>query len=73
MIWNVGAAKMAMGVRILKTSILDDFARAVHANAYRIFRMWLVSPWICGEGEKTDALYLLVESVRRRPKCDVIV
>ena len=64
---------MARRVRILKASILHEFARTVHANEHRLSRMWLVSPWICGEGERTDALHLLIESVRRRRKCDVIV
>jgi phosphatidylserine/phosphatidylglycerophosphate/cardiolipin synthase-like enzyme len=63
---------MARRLRILTRSILGEFARVVHVNGDRIYRLWLISPWICGQGERADPVYPLIESLRKRP-CDVFV
>lgn len=59
-------------IRLLTREILSEFAKTVYANQHRIFRLWLVSPWIGADEGGLDPLYLLAESLRER-KCDVIL
>lgn len=59
-------------LRLLTRSILTDFARMVYANKGRVFRLWLVSPWIGSREDGIDPLCILIEALRRR-SCDVIV
>jgi phosphatidylserine/phosphatidylglycerophosphate/cardiolipin synthase-like enzyme len=59
-------------IRILSRGILGDFAETVYANRNRVFRLWLISPWIGADDEGLDGLCLLIEALRGR-KCDVIV
>jgi phosphatidylserine/phosphatidylglycerophosphate/cardiolipin synthase-like enzyme len=44
----------------------------VYANQSRVYRLWLVSPWISTLEEKLDPLYVLIEALRKQ-RCDVVV
>lgn len=59
-------------MRILTRCILGDFAKTVYANQNRVFRLWIISPWIAADEEGLDGLCLLIEALRGRT-CDVIV
>jgi phosphatidylserine/phosphatidylglycerophosphate/cardiolipin synthase-like enzyme len=59
-------------VRLLTTAILSAFARLAHANRGRIYRVWLVSPWISTEDSGKDPLLLLLDALRGTT-CDLIL
>jgi hypothetical protein len=59
-------------IRLLTTSILGTFAKLAHANRDRLFRMWLISPWLRSEPHREDPLSLLLDSLRGTT-CDVIL
>ena len=64
---------IVFGVRILTDRVLKAFAELVHAYSDRIFRIWVVTPWLSSEDDDEDALLLLLDSVRRSRGCSVIV
>ena len=41
-------------IRLLTRAILDKFATMVYANRERIYRVWIVSPWIGAEDAGVD-------------------
>jgi hypothetical protein len=59
-------------LKLLTNAILKTFADMVYNNQRRVHRVWIVSPWIGGDGLRRDPLYLLIEAVRRT-SCDVIL
>lgn len=59
-------------VRLLTTAILGVFARVVHANRDRLYRVWLISPWLRCEDSGEDPLLLLLDALRGR-SCDVVL
>lgn len=59
-------------LRLLKRAILMSFAKMVYVNQNRVYRLWLVTPWIGTADEGADSLCLLIEALRRQ-RCDVVV
>lgn len=59
-------------LRLLKRAILMSFAKMVYANQNRVYRLWLVTPWIGTGDEGSDSLCVLIEALRRQ-RCDVVV
>jgi phosphatidylserine/phosphatidylglycerophosphate/cardiolipin synthase-like enzyme len=59
-------------IRILTRGILGEFAKTVYANQMRVFRLWLISPWIGADEEGLSGLRMLIAAMHGR-KCDVIV
>lgn len=59
-------------LRLLTQSILTSFAKTVYANQSRVYRLWLVSPWISTLEEGVDPLCVLIDALRKQT-CDVIV
>ena len=49
-----------------------SFAKMVYANQSRVYRLWLVTPWISTVEDGSDSLGLLIEALRRQ-RCDVVV
>lgn len=61
------------GLRILTDSILTTFAEVAYTNRNRIFRAWLITPWIASEDSPMDPVSLLVEAFRAsRPRVDLV-
>ena len=52
-------------VDIVSEGILDDFADLVSANKKRLYRLWLVTPWLGYDDCRTDPLYVLIDSLRK--------
>ena len=52
-------------VDIVSEGILDDFADLVSANKKRLYRLWLVTPWLGYDDYRTDPLYVLIDSLRK--------
>jgi phosphatidylserine/phosphatidylglycerophosphate/cardiolipin synthase-like enzyme len=59
-------------LRLLKHAILMTFAKMVYYNQNRVYRLWLVTPWISTVDEGADSISLLIEALRRQ-RCDVVV
>lgn len=60
-------------LRLLTDHIFGSFAKLVYSNRERVYRLWLVSPWIgVKTGTANDPLYLLLEAARFRP-CHIVV
>jgi len=59
-------------MRLITTGILGAFARVVHANQSRAFRVWLIAPWLQSEQHGHDPLLLLVDALRGRG-CTVVL
>ncbi len=52
-------------IDIVSEGILDDFADLVSANKKRLYRLWLVTPWLGYDDYRTDPLYVLIDSLRK--------
>src|SRR6185503_14423758 len=59
-------------LRLLTQSILTSFAGMVYANQHRLYRLWLVTPWIGTIEEGIDPICVLIDALRRKA-CDVVV
>ncbi len=60
-------------LRIVRRAPLTDFANTVTLYQQRLYRLWLISPWITTEGSKREALYrVLAATVPRRPRLTII-
>jgi phosphatidylserine/phosphatidylglycerophosphate/cardiolipin synthase-like enzyme len=61
------------GVRILTDRVLKAFAELVHAYSDRVYRVWVITPWLSSEEDDEDALLLLLDSMRKSRGCSVVV
>lgn len=52
-------------VEIVSESILDNFAELVSANKKRLYRLWLITPWLAYDDYRTDPLYVIIDSLRK--------
>ena len=52
-------------VDIVSDRILDNFAELVSANKNRLYRLWLVTPWLGYDDYCTDPLYVLIDSLKK--------
>lgn len=59
-------------IRLVTTGVLGAFAKVVHANRERLFRVWLVSPWLRSEDSGLDPILLLVDALRGA-SCTVVL
>ena len=62
-----------LSVRILTDRVLKAFAELVHAYSNRVFRIWVITPWLSSEDDDEDALLQLLDSIRRSRGCSLIV
>jgi phosphatidylserine/phosphatidylglycerophosphate/cardiolipin synthase-like enzyme len=51
-------------IKLHKRGILSQFAEGVYANRQRIYRLWVVSPWVEFERARTDPVNLIIEALR---------
>ena len=51
-------------IHIITEAALTKFAEVAYANRYRLFKAWLVSPWLTYEVSKIDPISFLVEALR---------
>lgn len=54
----------AMSIRILTNSVLTSFADLVNANKRRLYRVWLVAPWISSSESGLDPLLRILDAMR---------
>ena len=52
-------------VDIVSESILDNFADLVADNKKRLYRLWIVTPWLGYDDYRTDPLYVLIDSLKK--------
>lgn len=52
-------------VDVVSDGILDDFAGLVSANKKRLYRLWIVTPWLGYDDYRTDPLYVLIDSLKK--------
>jgi len=52
-------------VNIVSEGILDDFANLVSVNKNRLYRLWIVTPWLGYDDYRTDPLYVLIDSLKK--------
>lgn len=64
---------MAGQFSILTEEILTQFVDLAYVNRKRIYRIWLVSPWVGYEEKGHDPLIRLVEAVRDQKRVSVIL
>jgi phosphatidylserine/phosphatidylglycerophosphate/cardiolipin synthase-like enzyme len=57
-------------VRLIRNSILRAFAESVYYNQDRLYRLWIVSPWIGLDEGRGDAVLHLIESLRGK-RCEL--
>src|SRR5437870_4751017 len=57
-------------VRLIRNSILRAFAESVYYNQTRLYRLWIVSPWIGFDDGRGDAVLQLIESLRGK-RCEL--
>lgn len=53
-----------MSVRILTVSVLTAFADLVDANKRRLYRIWLIAPWIGTSSHGTDPVRRIVDAAK---------
>ena len=64
---------MASEIEIHTERILSKFADLALANKYRIYRIWLVTPWIGFKEKSRDPLVRLIEAAQnKRPEVVLI-
>jgi len=61
-----------MSTKILTENVLTAFADIVVANKRRLYRMWLVAPWIGSDTDGTDAVARIMEALKAT-HCRVVV
>jgi len=58
--------------RLITKNILRAFADLVHVYQDRLYRLWIVSPWLSTQDDNQDSLILLTDALRDRG-CTVIL
>lgn len=53
-------------INIITEASLSEFGQVALANAYRIRRAWIISPWFTATKSRYDPLALIVEALKRR-------
>lgn len=59
-------------LQLLTRGILSSFCNMVYAYQDRVYRLWIIAPWIGADEEGLDPLYLLINALRRK-RCSVVV
>lgn len=61
-------------IRLIHTSPIEAFASAVYAQGSKVYRVWIISPWITTkERDSHDALQLFITALRHNPRCRLTV
>ena len=53
-----------MSIKIITDGVLSSFADLVQANQRRLYRLWVIAPWIGSADSGLDPVYRIVEAVR---------
>lgn len=53
-----------MSIRIITDGVLSSFADLVQANSRRLYRLWLIAPWIGSADSGLDPVHRIVEAVK---------
>lgn len=53
----------AMSTKILTENVLTSFADLVSANRRRLYRLWLIAPWIGSTGQGDDSVTRIAEAL----------
>lgn len=53
-----------MSIRIITDSVLSSFADIVQANRRRLYRLWLIAPWIGSADSGLDPVCRITEAVK---------
>lgn len=53
-----------MSIKIITDGVLSSFADLVQANSRRLYRLWLIAPWIGAAESGLDPVYRIVEAVK---------
>lgn len=61
-----------MSVKIQTDGVLSKFADLVVANAYRVYRLTLISPWIGSSDVATDPVLRLTEAIQGK-SCTLLI
>lgn len=61
-----------MGTKILTDNVLTSFANLVYANKRRLYRLWLIAPWIGSSEGALDPVLRIVEALRST-RCRLVV
>lgn len=59
-------------VRLIRRSILRDLADAIYYNKDRLYRLWIISPWLGSAEQRDDPMLHLIDSLRLQ-KCEITV
>jgi len=52
-------------IDLISEAILDRFADLVHNNRNRLYRLWIVTPWLGYDDNRDDPLYVLIDSLKK--------
>lgn len=52
-----------MSTKILTANILTSFADLVTANKRRLYRLWLIAPWIGSTGKGDDSVARIADAL----------
>jgi hypothetical protein len=61
-----------MSIRILTDNVLTSFADLVNANKRRLYRLWLIAPWIGSTGAGLDPVLRIVDALQNS-HCRLVV
>jgi hypothetical protein len=53
-----------MSIKIITDGVLSSFADLVQANRRRLYRLWVIAPWIGSSDSSLDPVYRIVEAVK---------
>jgi len=53
-----------MSIKIITDGVLSSFADLVQANSRRLYRLWLIAPWIGSADSGIDPVYRIVEAMK---------
>ncbi len=60
------------GIRLVTQAVLTSFADMVYHNQRRVYRVWLITPWLSYDDSRGDALQFLFEALRDK-SCSLIL
>jgi hypothetical protein len=61
-----------MSITIITDGVLSSFADLIQANNRRLYRVWLIAPWIGLAQSGADPVYRIVEAMKGSP-CRLVI
>lgn len=61
-----------MSITIITEGVLSAFADLVQANSRRLYRVWLIAPWIGSVDSGNDPVFRIVQALKGTP-CRLVV